>query len=596
MRKRVRSIMFVVAGTFIAGFLLGEVWRLLASRRTDQHGYKPGIVGQVGRHEISLNEYNYNRSAVAQRYQLDSLFREMTPEDEARIDDEAWTNLTSDWIWAELMRKTKLRISEGELDWIMVHYPPEWLRNRPELMTDGQFDTAKYIQLLQHPENRQVFAQYARDIYKQLRSQKVQIYAASAYRPVTAEIEDALRQANSVVAVSWLYFSGRDEAEPTEAEARDYYRRHPHEFRVPKEIREVHFAYFPLRITGQDSLAARQRIEVAYARLRGAQDSASLRDSIDAAMFTDSDFLPETTSTRILRSALEPAVDSALSRLRPGQFSPVLPAPAGWQIVLLDSVHSDTYWVRRIRTRIRPDNAAEIAILDSIRSFIEIASNEGPESAAARTGTAFAPTPLVLVGGRLTQQFIQLYAPGQLEEWARRAKVGEVMPAPLRGPAGFYVFMLTSVKPAGVRPWDEQVKQAALWRVRQEKAKNAAVAKAREAITELRNGKTLEQYAAEHPEVMFGTDTVNGIWDYHMRGQRGVEFVGAALALTPGRTTGPVETRTGAYCIRCDGRTESQTLTAEEYTRQRQQQLAQAILQKLWEEHEVRDFRSPRGY
>lgn len=596
MRKRVRAIMFIVAGTFIAGFLLGEVWRLLATRRTDRQGFKPGVVGQVGRHEISLEEYNYNRAVVAQRYQLDSLFREMTSEDEARIDNETWANLTSDWVWAELMRRTKLRISEGELDWIMVHFPPEWLRNRPELMTDGQFDTSKYIQLLQHPENRQVFAQYARDIYKQLRSQKVQIYAASAARPVTGEIEEALRQANSVVAVSWLYFSGRDVTEPTEAEARDYYRRHPEEFRVPKEVREVRFAFFPLQTTAQDSLAARQRIDMAYARLRGAADSSSRRDSLDMAMFTDSDFLPETTSTALMRSSLTPAVESALVRLRPGEFTPPLPAPSGWQIVLLDSVRNDTFWVRRIRTRIRPDNAAEIALLDSIRSFIEVASTAGPESAAIRTGVSFAPTPLVLAGGKLTQQFIQLYAPGQLEEWARRAKAGDLMEAPLRGPAGFYVFLLSDVKPAGIRPWNEQVKQAALWRVRQERIKNAAVARAQEAIAELRNGKTLEQYASEHPEVMFGTDTVNGIWDYHIRGQRGVEFTGAALALSPGQTTGPVETRTGAYCIRCDARTEAQTLSAEEYAQQRQQQIAQAILQKLWEEHEIRDFRPPRGY
>lgn len=596
MRKRVRAIMFVVAGTFIAGFLLGEVWRLLASRRTDSQEYKPGVVGKVGRHEISLEEYNYNRAAAAQRYQLDSLFREMTPEDEARIDNEAWSNLTSDWVWAEMMRRTKLRISEGELDWLMVHFPPEWLRNRPELMTDGQFDTSKYIQLLQHPENRQIFAQYARDIYKQLRSQKAQIYAASTSRPVTGEIEDALRQANSVVAVSWLYFSGRDETEPTEGDARYYYRRHPEEFRVPKEVREVHFAYFPMQITAQDSLAARQRIEVAYARLRGAADSASLRDSLDMAMFTDSDFLPETASTGVLRSSLAPAIESTLRRLRPGEFSPVLPAPSGWQIVLLDSARNDTFWVRRIRTRIRPDNAAEIALLDSIRHFIETVASEGPENAAVRTGIAFTPTPLVLVGGKLTQQFIQLYAPGQLEEWARRAREGDVMEAPLRGPAGFYVFLLSTIKRPGVRPWDEQVKQAALWRVRQERAKKAAVARAQEAIAELRNGKTMEQYASEHPEVMFGSDTVNGVWDYRIRGQRGVEFVGAALALLPGRTTGPVETRTGAYCLRCDGRTETQTLTAEEYVRQRQQQIAQAVLQKLWEEHEVRDFRPPRGY
>ncbi|MBM3314648.1 hypothetical protein FJY71_02235, partial [candidate division WOR-3 bacterium] len=498
LRKRVRVIMFVVAGTFVAGFLLGEVWRLLATQRRDRGGTKPGVAGEVGRREVSLEEYRYNRELMARKYQGDSLFRDMTTDDEARIDMLTWSTLSSELVWAELLRESKLRVTEGELDWLMVRFPPEWLRNRPELLTDGQFDTAKYVQLLQNPENRMVFADYARDLYQQLRQQKLQIYAASAIRPVSGEIEDALRQANSVRYVTWLQFSGRSAdapAAPTDAEAREYYRTHPDEFSIPKEVREVRFAYFPLRMTARDSAAARERMELAHARLRGAADTASLRDSFDMAMFTDSDFLPETSSVRVLRTEMEPAAESAVRRLSPGGYTQPVPGQYGWQIVRLDSTRADTFWVRRIRSRVRADNAAEIALGDTVRQFIDAARTFGPESAAAQTGVPVTPMPLMLVDGRLTQQSVQFYAPGQLEEWARQAGPGDVMEVPLRGPGGMYVFMLADVKPAGVRPWDAQVQQAAAWRLRQEQDKQAWTLQAAAAIEEIRAGKPLEQYA-----------------------------------------------------------------------------------------------------
>jgi hypothetical protein len=337
-------------------------------------------------------------------------------------------------------------------------------------------------------------------------------------------------------------------------------------------------------------------MDVAYARLRGAADSASLRDSLDMAMFTDSDFLPETSSVRVLQSELLPAADSALRRTSPGGYTPPVPSDLGWQIVLLDSVRADTYWVRRIRSRIRPDNATEIALGDTVRLFITAAQTQGLESASAQTGVMVAPMPLVLLDGRLTSQYAQVYAPGQLEEWARRARSGDVLDAPLRGPGGMYVCVLSDVKPAGVRPWDEQVRQAALFRARQEVQKQDWTARAAAAAAEIRAGKPLEQYAAEHPEVVFGVDTVDGAWDYSVRGARGIEFAGAAMALDPGQTTGPVETRGGDYIIRCDGRAENAVLAPEDYARQRQQQQAQELMRALWDGFDIRDYRPPRGY
>lgn len=592
--------MLVVAVTFIGGFLLGEAWRFFASRHANRGNVRPGIVGEVGTYQIPAEEYRQARDAISRNFLAESLFRDLTSDDESRIDKQAWDKLTSEHLWRQVLTATRLRMTEAEMNWLLVTNPPEWAVRHPELQTDGQFDTSKYVQLLQNPRYAGLFAGHYRDLYEQRRQMKLQIYALSAYRPVGGEAMDAVRGSNSVWSVTALYFpraaSGEPPAEPTEAELKAYYRAHRDEFRVPKEIRELRYVSFPVPVTAADTEAARQRIFTAHARLLGAADTASLHDSIDVAMYTDADFAADTASEQLARSSLEPAVDTALRRIKPGRFTGPLPAANGFQIVILDSSRADTVWVRRIRTRIRTDNTAEIEASDRATSFIGQARATSFDSAAIENGLSIAPVTAVLVDGKIAQAMVQLYAPGQLEHWARIARVGEVIEVPLRGPGALHVFELARVVPAGVRPWGDEVRERAYQLLRQQRDKEFSQRAAQAAVAEIRQGKSLEQYAAEHPEVRLLTDEVSGIWDYVTRSERGVEFVGAAIALEPGQTTGPVEARGGAYIIRCDRRAENQAVDPQQLTQQKAEQVAQAILQSLWQKREVRDYRMPRGY
>lgn len=594
--------MIVVAAAFILGFLLTELWSIVRQRGAGGSSRgKPGVVGQLGRREVTVSEYRQALQYMGIKYQQDSMLRELTAEDEARVNQLAWDYLLSELSWNKIMNDAKLRLTDGELEWLVLHFPPQSLREHPDLMTDGQFDTAKYHQLLQNPQNQGFFSRYARDLYEQLRQQKLQLYVAAAYLPTAAETAEYSRGATSVWRTTSLFFGPRiaeaagDTATPTDAEALAYYRKHIEEFRRPKETRELSYVTFPLQVGYGDVEAARQRIAAAHARILGAADTASLRDSIEAAMYTDGDFEPDTASVRVLKTELDSATAAVAVQLKPGRFSAPHPVATGFQITILDSLRGDTFWLRRIRTRPRIDNTREIEVVDRVRAFLDSAAQVGFDTAAQQLGLVVAPAPAVMTGGEMSRLPVQLYGVGQLVEWARTAREGAVLDFPLRGPAGFYVFKLKRVMPAEPIPF-EQVKQAVRWRARQERQKVVWAAAAEQAAQAIRGGMTLEAYAAAHPEVQLDTTIVSGINDMTARGARGPQFVGAVLALESGQTAGPIITEWGAYIIRCDERATLGTADAREYVQTLQRNIADALWQQVWKLPEIRDYRQPQGY
>jgi hypothetical protein len=155
------------------------------------------------------------------------------------------------------------------------------------------------------------------------------------------------------------------------------------------------------------------------------------------------------------------------------------------------------------------------------------------------------------------------------------------------------VFELAEVKPAGFADY-EKVKQAASFRLRLEKEKQAWSDMARQALEAVKAGKGFEQYAAENPGVELQTDSCTGLVD--CRRKKGPEFAGAVAALNPGEKYGVVETNWGAFIIRCDERTSVSTLEPAAYVDQRRTQVGQTVMGEMLKQPEVKDYRDALAY
>ncbi len=595
--------MFIVAAAFIGGFLLSEVWTLIRTRdRDSKESVPPGTVGYIGEHKIGIDEYRQVRQFIASRYQRDSLFRDLTSEDEFRIEHLTWDYLSEELTWQKVLKDCRIEITPGELEWVITNFPPQQLLNHPDLMTDGKFDTNKYRQALSNPQNQPFFAQYTRDIYEQLRMQKLQMYVGGGLFVSPRDVDEFMDLANTVVSVTALNFSPKALSEeernyePTEEELRRYYNRHKREFQPKEEIRELKFVFFPFTVVPEDTHEAWLKIQNAYQRLRAA-DPASLEDSFEMVSLSLDDYMPDTVSVAFAGSQFTPSVESVVRRLKPGQFTSPLKTDNGWQIILLDSVRNDTFWIRRVRTRIKPDPNREMIVQEQIREFFEQTASAEFETVAARMHLMLGPTPARVIGKKRLNWGVQIYNPDQLVTWGGEAKLGEIMSLPMRGPYGFYVFKLDRIISEKPPPF-EQVKDGIKWRVRQDREKRLCEEMAKMALAEIRSGKQLEEYVAANPNVEFFQSEIQGINDMMARSRRGIEFVGAALALEPGQITGPIKTVWGYFIIRCDNKrsSESQLFPRERYVQDRSQRLFQELWDKITAQPETKDWRFVRNY
>jgi parvulin-like peptidyl-prolyl isomerase len=513
--------------------------------------------------------------------------RDLSNEDYQSIEQQAWRFLVSELTWSNVLKAGKILVTQDEVIEIIKSNPPEDMRNRPELMTDGKFDQEKYMQVINAPENREYFSKYFRELLEMLPKEKFRIDAVNAYRVTGREIEDALSAANSKWKTTTLYFGPqalKAKVEPTEAEARAWYDAHKEDYRT-KETRQLRYVFFPLAVTRDDSAGAKETIDRAYEQLLKGE-------TFNLTMLDFSDIEGETLVAMIPRDKLDKLTDSIVSRLKLGQYSTPFLAGYGWQITLLDSMKKDSVAFRRILVRVKLGSEALATVRDSVRSFIEKTAAGKFDSVAAQFSLAVQKT-RPLIGDQKDLPGLSIESPEQVVEWAKKAKPGQVLDLPQRGAQGYYVFELAEVKPAGVQDF-EKVKQAASWRARQDKEKQVWLGMAKQAFDAIKAGKSLEQYAQENPGVELQTEEFTGLVD--CRRKKGPEFAGAVSALGPGEKYGVIETNWGAFIVRCDERTPAGTLDAATFVDQRKQQVAQDLMQEMLKPPEVKDYRDALAY
>jgi len=589
MRKRVRIVMFIVAAAFIAGFLMSELWRMLGTRGSRRPRNPQGYVGQVGDHMVTPDEYRAAVSYMTDKYKRETNLRDLSNEDYRLVEQQAWGYLVNQLAWARLLKAENIHITQDEALEIMQANPPAELRNRPELMTDGKFDPRKYLQLMNAPENRQYFIRYFQQILDMVPKEKFRLDVVNAYRLTNAEVEDGLSNANTRWKTTALYFGPqalKEKYEPTDSQARVWYEAHKKDYYRTKETWQLRYVVFPLKVTRADSEAAKETIDRAY-------DQLQKGESFNLTMLDYSDYQGESLSTWTPRSQLDPATDTIVSKLKPGQYSKPFLARYGWQIAMLDSIKPESVAARRIVVRLTTGPEELATVRDSARSFLEKTASRKFDTVAAEFGlTAYKAPPLFSGQQELTR--LNIERPTQVIDWAKTAKPGQVFDQPQSGPGGYYVFELDTVRPAGFQDFDERAKAAAIFRMRLDWQKEHWLAMADTALAAIKAGQSLEQYAEGRPGIELQTDSFTGITSCRRR--QGPEFAGALEALDSGETCGPVETNWGVFIVRCDQRTSVGALTASDYANDRRDAVVKNLTQDLLKEPEVKDFREAMAY
>ena len=123
MRKRARVVMIIVAAAFIAGFLMSELWQMLSRRGSDRGLRDRGIIGMVGKHAITPEEYRNATTYITNKYKQDNQLRDLSTEDYAQIEDQTWRFLVSELTWTKVLKDANIRVTQEEVFEIMKALP-----------------------------------------------------------------------------------------------------------------------------------------------------------------------------------------------------------------------------------------------------------------------------------------------------------------------------------------------------------------------------------------------------------------------------------------------------------------------------------------
>jgi peptidyl-prolyl cis-trans isomerase D len=585
MRKRVKVVMFIVAVSFVAGFLGSEIWQMLRYRTRSTQGYwEKGIYGKVGKKIITREEYQNTLDYLTYKYLKDKKIRELSEEDRENLNNQTWQYLVNEKVWGDVLKQEKIKVSEAEVYEIMKANPPPEMRDRPELMTDGKFDQQKYLNILSNPQNQTYFMVYARDLVDMLPKEKLRIDLNAMYRVTDGEIQDALSRENTSIKVTYLYFTPRimkEQYVPTEKELTEFYQKNKKDFEMPEAWR-LRFVFFSRKITAEDSLDAQRQIEDAYASIKPEEDfSLLIRD------FSDNP--EETTATWFAKDSFDARTQSVIDSLKPGMLSKPFLSSEGWQILNLSEKKKDSIKLNRIVIKIKMTSSTTSALLDSMNKFLELARNENFDTLCQSFGLV--PRQTRVMKGK-PGNLAGLIATSQLQDFAFRAKPQELS-EPLRGRGGYYILRLEGIDKAGYQPFD-QAKRTIEFFVKREKDKDRIKAAADEAYQKIFAGKSFAEIVQADTTIEIHQDSFKSY--KQALGARGAEFAGALYALKPKETSGVITTDFGSFILHCDDRKEVNNTTADDYRNQEQQTVANRLFSDILKTPEIFDYRNVNLY
>ena len=538
------------------------------------------IVGKINGHEITVEEYN-QMLQNAYENERQRTGGELSDADMKRLQNEVWENIIQQILLQEQIKKMGIKVTKREIAYHSVHNPPQYFRNIPAFLTNGQFDINKYRQALQNPQVEQTVVSY---VAQNLPFQKLLARITAAVMVTEEEIKDAFMRQSMRAKVEYvgapLYKFSSKEVEVSEEEAKKYYEEHKDDFKV-EEKRVLNYVLFSTAPTHEDSMRVYRLAEDILKEARSGADFAKLADeySEDPSVQTNHGDLGY-----FKRGDMDPAFEKAAFSGKPGEIIGPVKTRFGLHIIkIVDRKKEDGVEKVRASHILLRFNASASTVEDArdrADEFAQIAKESGFKVAADRLKYKIEKTPPFV-----KRNFIP--GLGLMEgavEWAFHAEKGEISD-PFRAQTGYVVFEVAEIQPAGYRPFEE-VKSICINRIKTEKRKQMAREYALKFADAVKSGTPFPQIAASDEQHILVADTSG----YFLFGApipklgRSVDINAAAFALPLNQPSDLLEAQQGYFYIKVLDRTE---FNEEEYAKQRE-----VLRQRLLQQKQLRVFQA----
>lgn len=425
--------------------------------------------GAINGHDIPLNYFD--REVTAERQKLE---RGSSAENQYQlymVPRQVWEQQVQLYLMNNFFKKVNMFASAEEVFDHLKRNPPPGIDTNSVLMTDGVFDTSKWIGVLNDPKTFEynpsfrILEQRTRELIIPI--QKLEILLTAPLLPTRAEMEYAYRIENEKAVFEYAYVKNSairiDSSKITDDMIANYYSVHRDTFKCDEQV-DLYMAKFPKKPTAHDEESYFQELmeiknkilsEKGVARSEAfaeeakgmSDDEGSAQNGGDLGFFKKGTMVPE--------------FDSVVFKLDSGTISDPIKTRFGYHLVFVDKKEKkgkiEQIHARHILRKIVPtiettdalsENADSLRITMLDEGFVKAAK----EAASRDTSVVFDSTGFFQKSGIIPKV-------GYISGIGRFAfgggsKEGDVISERLENNSGFYLFTVKQRIARGIMPLD----------------------------------------------------------------------------------------------------------------------------------------------
>ncbi|MEP6730521.1 MAG: peptidylprolyl isomerase [bacterium] len=575
MRSSAKFVFWILAAAFVGAFLFTQSSGLIG--KTAVTTTTP--VATVNGKDILYTDWQRRSQQLVQQTQQQS-GRSLTQDELRQIENQAFDEMVSEVLLEQEYKKRGIQVSDDELRDYARFAPPPWVRNAPDLQTDGRFDPSKYQRLLTSAQARQSGLLVALEQYFRSEVPKEKLFeqVTSALYVTDNDLWRAWQDANDSASISFVAFRPQPstaEVKVDDADLKAYYDAHKTEFDRPGHA-TLSVLYIPRIVSAVDSAAVRNKINQLRAQILGGAKfedlaKAESADSISAIQGGD--------LGKGVKGRFVPEFEKVANVLNVGEVSQPVLTPFGYHIIKLDSKKGDTLSLRHILLKIQASDSSTARVdrlADSLSKLVGATEKPRRFEDAAK---ALSLTPFPVQANENQPASYNGRIVPSVSAWAfGGAKVGETSDL-FDAEDGYYVARLDSLSEGGKT--FEAVKPAVRIRVAADRAVEASIPAAL-GLAKAAQTSSLEAAAQAKSLPIGKTGMVTRAGAAKEIGSLR-EAVGAAFVQPLNEVSSPIRQSDGVFVLRTDARKPSDKSTFEAQKKdlrtRRLQQLRQARLQ-----------------
>jgi hypothetical protein len=463
MRAMAPTIMIVI----LISFVIGTIFFNWGMNRGSSSGSRMNSVGKINGREIPLSYFDREVSAERQKQE-----RRGTDDDQYQahlIPGRVWEQQVQQILMKDFFEKIDLYASADEVFDYIKRNPPSGLDTASELMTNGVFDTTKYVALLNDPRTYEYNPGF-RILERQTRElvipmQKLESLLSAPLLPTKAEFEYLYKEENEKAVFEYAYINHNavriDGSRITADMVTKYYTAHRSAF-VGDELVDLYVAKFPKKATARDEQVYYQELLDIRNKILSEKDVSRAEAFAEEAKVSSDD--EESAQNGgdlgfIRRGTMPPEFDAVAFKIDTCTLSNPVKTRFGYHLIMVEKRRKrgagDEVKVRHILRKIVPTIETSDALTEKVDSLRRKMIDEG--FVAAVREAAKLDTAVIFDSTGLIARNASIPGIGYVSGLGRfilglEGKESETVSERLENSNGFYLFSVKQRIPKGVMP------------------------------------------------------------------------------------------------------------------------------------------------